>query len=393
VRNAGHRNFYRRGRIYYRVKNDIWVSLHTTNRREALKRLRELEARDLTAKTMEKMGFVARLHAIEEKISSLQTRPNEGNSLAPWFANPQRGDFAGRLDECISRMQDLSAPTKTMWRTQRNNLVKLLSSITEFDTLDLRGLDPWEKFEKLEPSGAWNANRKVRPGHSNANQMATFLRKFVSDFVERGFLPTRFIDNANAIKKLEVHGRTPKLPSPAQMEKFLARCEERDWKIGRMLRTLAYSGARKGIIFNRERALSWSDVDFETTSITFWQKGDIRRRVPMGPQLRRVLLEWRASCGENGRDNRVFPFGSGVEDRALRLLKEVSAEIGDSVADMTIFHNFRHYFKTEHQLQGTPDSVSDFLSFNSPPRRRGSGDGYRHGIYELARRCVERVEL
>ena len=90
----------------------------------------------------------------------------------------------------------------------------------------------------------------------------------------------------------------------------------------------------------------------------------------------------------------MFPFGSAVEDRALRLLKEVSAEIGgDSVADMTIFHNFRHYFKTQHQLQGTPDSVSDFLSFNSPPRGRGSGDGYRHGIYELARRCVERVEL
>jgi hypothetical protein len=259
--------------VYYRVRYGVWVSLRTTNRREALKRLRDLEAQELTANALKKLGLIARLDALEQKISQVQTLPKEPGSLASCPANEDRGDFAVRLDECISRMQDLSAPTKTMWRTQRNKLVKLLSSITDFGTLDLRGLDLWEKFEKLEPSGAWNANPRVRPGHSNANQMASFLRKFVADFVGRGFLPARFIANANTIKKLQVHARMPKLPSPAQMEEFLARCEQHDWKIGKMLRTLAYSGARKGIIFNRQRAQGWDNVDFETRAITFWQRG------------------------------------------------------------------------------------------------------------------------
>jgi hypothetical protein len=74
-----------------------------------------------------------------------------------------------------------------MWWTQRNNLIKLLSSLTRSAAIDLRGLGAWEKFDKLEPTGVWNPNGTVRPGHSNANQMASFLRKFVLDFVKGGF--------------------------------------------------------------------------------------------------------------------------------------------------------------------------------------------------------------
>lgn len=202
VRNAGHRNFYRRGRVYYRVKYSVWVSLGTTDRHEALKRLPELETQEITAKALEKLGLVARLHALEERIAESRPPAIGDNSFAPWIAKGKRGDFFDRLDECLARMQDLSAPTKTMWRTQRNTLEKLLASLTEFRKIDLRGLDALGKFEKLEPSGIWNANRRVRPGHSNANQMASFLRKFVADFVERGFLPTRFVANAGTIKKL-----------------------------------------------------------------------------------------------------------------------------------------------------------------------------------------------
>jgi len=72
VRNAGHRNFYRRGRVYYGVKFGVWTSLRTTDRREALKRLRELETQEITTKALEKLGLIARLHALEERIAEIR---------------------------------------------------------------------------------------------------------------------------------------------------------------------------------------------------------------------------------------------------------------------------------------------------------------------------------
>jgi hypothetical protein len=112
VRNAGHRNFYRRGRVYYRLKHDVWTSLRTTNRREGLKRLRELEALELAGAAMQKLEVVGRLSALEERILQVQATLTGDNSLAPRSAKEERGDFVARLDECISRMQDLSAQQK-----------------------------------------------------------------------------------------------------------------------------------------------------------------------------------------------------------------------------------------------------------------------------------------
>ena len=154
-----------------------------------------------------------------------------------------------------------------------------------------------------------------------------------------------------------------------------------------------FSGVRKSAVFDRERATTWDMVDFESNDITHWQKGDVRRRVPMGPQLRNLLWEWKHIQAPRENDNRIFPFSSATEDRALALMKEVASELGGALRDMTFFHNLKHYFKTQHQLQRTPNEISDFLTLNAPPRWRASGDTYRHGNYELARKCVERVQL
>jgi hypothetical protein len=55
--------------VYYRVKFGVWTSLRTTDRREALRRLRELETQDVAAaKALEKLGLVARLHALEKRL-------------------------------------------------------------------------------------------------------------------------------------------------------------------------------------------------------------------------------------------------------------------------------------------------------------------------------------
>lgn len=408
VRNAGHRNFYRRGRVYYRVRYGVWVSLRTTDRSEALKRLRALEAQELMARSMEKLGLVARLNALEEKVSRIEA-PSKGEiPLAPWTAINERGDFETELEKFLSRMPTVAKGTKLMWRTAKNNLIKLFSNLKSFEGREFTG-DHWEKFEALTPTGVWNAFRAQKKamrgknafgaapdektGNSSANHMACFLRRFVPNFVERGFLPPFFVADAQRIPKLVVHRRDPKIPSPVEMEEFLRACERRDWEIGQLLRFLAYSGARKGTVFDRERAVRWDQVDFEAGDIVFWQKGDVRRRVPMGPQLRDVLSRWKISCPADATDPRVFPFGSGREDRALEILKEVARNLGGSVSDMTMFHILKHFFKTQHQRQGTPDEVSDFLTFNSPSARGGSGNTYRHDAYTQARHWVQRVKL
>ncbi len=57
------------------------------------------------------------------------------------------------------------------------------------------------------------------------------------------------------------------------MENFLHACEESDKPLGELLRFLTYSGARKGVVFDRSRAVQWDDVDFERAEITLCQKG------------------------------------------------------------------------------------------------------------------------
>jgi integrase len=307
------------------------------------------------------------------------------------------------VEKFLSRMPAVAKGTKTMWRTAKNNLVRLLSSLSTFEGTALTG-NHWEKFETLTPTGVWNAFRaqkkasrgknaqdaasQATTGNSSANHMASFLRRFVPDFVDRGSIPPSLISNAQSIPKLVVHPRDPKIPSPPQMEEFLKECEC-DWEVGQLLRFLAYSGARKGTVFDRDRAVRWDQVDFEARDIILRQKGDVRRRVPMGRQLCDVLGQWKISRPPDESDPRIFRFGSGREDRALATLKLVAKKLGGSVAEMTMLHSLKHYFKTQHQRQGTPNDVSDFLTFNSPSVRPGSGDIYRHDLYAAARRWAK----
>jgi integrase len=109
----------------------------------------------------------------------------------------------------------------------------------------------------------------------------------------------------------------------------------------------------------------------------------------MGPQLRAVLEDVRATSVGNGA---VFPFGSSREDRAQEILKEAVAELGGEVRDMLFFHALRHYFRTQHMRQGTPDRVRDALTGHSRGRRN-AGDGYDHASMEDMRKAVAKVTL
>jgi integrase len=279
-----------------------------------------------------------------------------------------------------------------MWKTCNNSLLELLQTLPEFGKEDLRGLDLWTKFLTLTPSGVWKALQLQKKGPSSLNHFASYLRKLVPKMVELGFAPAWFEKDAKRIKKLDVKARDPHIPSPAEMELLLRKCEECDWELAQLPRALVYSGARCGAFLHPETGLRWPQIDFEHRDIIFTQKGNKRARVPMGLQLHQLLNRWQQHTGGNGV-SLVFPFGSSKQDRIQAILKKVCAELGGSLRDMNHFHAFKHYHKTQHQLAQMPDHISDFLTFNVPAGRRESGAVYRHADYEVARRWVECVKL
>lgn len=235
MRNAGHRNFYRRGRVYYRVKYGVWTSLRTTDRREALKRLRDLETQEITAKALEKLRLVARLHALEKRIAEFRPSAEARNSLAPWIANTVRGDFGEELEKFLARMPAVAKGTKTMWKTAKNNLLRLLSNLTTFEGTALSGTH-WQKLETLTPTGLWSAFRaqkkasrgknaqdaafQATTGNSSANHLASFFRRFVPDFVERGFLPLPSSPTPKAFRNLLSIRAIPKSPHLPKWRNF-----------------------------------------------------------------------------------------------------------------------------------------------------------------------------
>ncbi len=395
MRNAGHRHFYRRGRVYYRVQGGVWLSLGTTERREALKRLREIESQLTVARAIQKLGLTQRLDRLEEAIGSLGVRDEAADSLAPNSAKEARGDFDPELQKFLDRLPAGSDGARRMFKTARNNLQKTIRSMVEAQDSRVADLDSWQIIETVEPSGMWNALRKNQPaGASNAtaNHFQAFLRKLIPDFADRGFLPRRLVANAFSIPKLVVPPRQPLIPTPLEMEALLAACEEEDWELGQLLRFYCYCGARKGAAIGPKAKLFWLNVDLANGDIVLTQKGNVRVRIPMGPQLLALLTRLYARTNPAPED-RVFPFGSTKEDRMQLILKTQAKKLGGAVAQMSHLHALKHYFKTTHQRQGTPNDVSDYLTFNRPSGRQGSGNVYRHDLYSIARQCVQTVRL
>ena len=382
MRNAGIRNLYRRGKVYYYVKHGKWISLLTRDRSEARRQLERLREQELGLKFLKKSGL----------LQILKNQAQNPESLAPTLAKTRRPDFATFTKGFVARIACSSEDTRRMWKTCNNSLIQLLASIREFEGEPLGSLNPWDKFLKLSPTGTWSVLKRQGKGPATLNHFAAYLRNLVPHLVERGWAPPWFETNLKGLKRLQVHARNPVIPTAEEMEALLSRCEARDRELGQMLRFFAYSGARRGAALGNVTGLIWSRINFELREITLWQKGDQRRTVPMGPQLCHLLARWKAHTGGKGEE-RVFPFGSNKENRAQNILKSVAEELGGSVAGMHHFHAFKHYYKTQHQRQGTPNDVSDLLTFNRPAGRPGSGAVYRHGEYDVMRECVERVKL
>ena len=143
MRNAGHRHFYKRGKIFYRVQGGVWTSLGTDDRRDALKRLHEIEAQVTVTKVLEKLGIKAQLDRLETAISSGKTPNERSDPLAPNSAKAERGEFAQELEKFLSRLPTASESTRRMYKTARNDLLRTIAS--EISTNgDVAGLSAWE---------------------------------------------------------------------------------------------------------------------------------------------------------------------------------------------------------------------------------------------------------
>lgn len=382
MRNVGIKNLYRRGKVYYYIKYGKPRSLHTRDRSEARRLVEQIRQQENGFKFLEETGL----------LQILKNHAKNPELLSSNSVKSGRPDFATFTQGYVARMSCSSEETRRMWRTCNNSLVQLLASIRQFGEEDFGSLGPWEKFLKLSPTGIWTALKDQGKGPATMNHFAAYLRILVPELIERGWAPPWFERNLKGLKRLEVHARTPIIPTGEEMETLLSRCEARDWELGQLIRFFAYSGARRSAALGKTTGLIWSRIDLDHRDITLWQKGDQKRMVPMGPQLHDLLARWKKHTGGSG-DERVFPFGSTREDRAQEILKNVAEELGGPLAGMHHFHAFKHYFKTQHQRQQTPNDISDLLTFNRPAGRSGSGAVYRHGEFEVMRQCVEKVKL
>ena len=126
VRNAGVRNLYKRGKVFYRVTLGKWESLHTSFKREAIARLREAEERDIAKKFLKQAGLedvAAKLGRMEEKLEKIAAQPEqvatqqpEQKSLAPSIAKVERGDFVAASKAFLKQIPSSNKKTVGMWK-------------------------------------------------------------------------------------------------------------------------------------------------------------------------------------------------------------------------------------------------------------------------------------
>lgn len=161
------------------------------------------------------------------------------------------------------------------------------------------------------------------------------------------------------------------LQSEAQISSFLAKAQEifppekrKPWAA---LFTLAvYSGLREGELL----ALQWGDLNLEGESPRLsvrrsWDREEgyivpkspaALREVPILPEAKRVLLEWRMAAREKKETDRVFPLASGGYKRALReLIAAIRKE--DRTFPRPSLHALRHTFASVMAARGVPPKV------------------------------------
>jgi integrase len=179
-------------------------------------------------------------------------------------------------------------PRSKVYREER--IAALIKTWTGIEKTDVRKISKQDCL-------TWAADFAQRAAPSNFNNTARTLRLILDIAVEAGGIydnPSRFI------KRVRVLQKKLQLPDHNQFLGLVETIEKSDggWKrrCANLVQFLAFGGFRKSEAAN----ITWADCDFEKGEIVV--RGDVEtgtknwsvRRVPMIPDMKRLLTELRA---------------------------------------------------------------------------------------------------
>ncbi len=167
------------------------------------------------------------------------------------------------------------------------------------------------------------------------------------------------------LRRSERHDPDRVFPTKDEVRALLSNAPPRHQPL---IMTALFTGMRMSEL----RGLTWDAVDFDRSVITVRKRADRycemgstksksgRRDIPMGPQLAKVLKEWKLAC-PCGNLNLVFPNGVGnvethsnIYNRIFKPLMLASAVVDEKGAPRFSLHALRHAAASLFIEQGWP---------------------------------------
>lgn len=147
-----------------------------------------------------------------------------------------------------------------------------------------------------------------------AKKCLTSLRSIIRAAQERGLVQHN-VARGVKLRRSERHDPDRVFPTKDEIRALIANAPPRHQPL---IMTALFTGTRMSEL----RGLSWDAIDFDRSIITVRKRADRycdmgntkrksgRREIPMGPQLAKVLKEWKLEC-PSGDIDLVFPNGVG----------------------------------------------------------------------------------
>jgi integrase len=232
-------------------------------------------------------------------------------------------------------------------QTEASNLLKPSTKHYRHETL-ISILKSWRGIESRDvrqisaaDCNTWAAKFSKQYSATRYNGAIGVLRAIFETAIQAGAL---YRNPAAVIKRARVRLPHLALPDTEQFERFVNEIQSANGrdskKCADMVRFLAYGGFR----VSEARNITWGDCDFFKGEITV--RGDVDtgtknwsvRRVPMIPEMRQLLEQWRANRMNEPLTNPVMRV-----KECLLAMRRAAKVVG--MAQIT-HHHLRHLFAT-----------------------------------------------
>lgn len=197
-----------------------------------------------------------------------------------------------------------------------------------------------------------------------AKKCLTTLRSIISAAQERGLVLHNVARDVK-LRRSERHEPERVFPTKDEVRALIANASPRHQPL---MMTAIFTGMRMSEL----RGLTWDSVDFHRSIITVRRRADRycdmgntksksgRREIPMGPQLAKVLKEWKLACC-SGELNLMFPNGAGkvethsnIYNRLFKPLMLACKIVNEEGAPRFSLHALRHAAASLFIEQGWP---------------------------------------